>query len=88
MPPHPNVLLLIAAAEDARNVYTITEYCGGGEFFDTIKNYGALDEATAKRFFAQIVSGYSHIKQHYAVHRDLSLENILLTTDRTSCKIM
>jgi serine/threonine protein kinase len=88
MPAHLSILELIAAAQDARNVYTITEYCGGGEFFDFIKNNGALDEPTARLYFRQIVEGLAHMKQTFVVHRDLSLENILLTTDQSACKIM
>ena len=64
------------------------EFCDGGDLFDYVANNdGRLNEETARYFFRQVVKGVQHIHQSSIVHRDLSLENIMLTQNGI-CKII
>lgn len=86
MEAHENVIRFIEALHDDRNVYSVSEYCDGGELFDVIKNYGALSEHQGRKCFREILAGLSHIERSSVVHRDLTLENVLLQNGK--CKIM
>ena len=86
MESHDNIIRLIEALHDEKNIYSITEFCDGGELFEVIKNHGALSEHQGRKCFREILLGLAHIKRCGVVHRDLTLENVLLANGR--CKIM
>ena len=46
-----------------------------------ITTYGKLTEKESRKFFRQIVSAIDHIHSANIVHRDLKLENVLLSKD-------
>ena len=83
---HDNVIRIVEAVHDQKNIYFISEYCDGGELFQVIKDYGALSEHQGRKCFKEILSGLTHLKRCGIVHRDLTLENVLLANGR--CKIM
>jgi serine/threonine protein kinase len=60
-----------------------TELCQGGEAFDYVVNQGRLDESaqSTKMMVWEIVDAIAYCHKHGFVHRDLKLENILLTDD-------
>lgn len=60
---------------------SIRELAKGGELMEYIISHGKLSEKEARKFFRQIVSAMAHIHQASIVHRDLKLENILLSQD-------
>ncbi len=86
MEGHENIIRFIEALHDERNIYSISEFCDGGELFEVIKNHGALSEHQGRKCFREILAGVAHMKRCGVVHRDLTLENVLLANGR--CKIM
>ena len=58
------------------------EFASGGELFDNIVKYQKVEEATACRFFQQIISGVEYLSKLRIVHRDLKPENLLLDYDK------
>ncbi|KDO29827.1 serine/threonine protein kinase [Saprolegnia parasitica CBS 223.65] len=66
----------------------VFEYCANGELFDALKHAkgGRFCELRALHYFRQIVAGVHHMHRHGFAHRDLSLENVLLTKDNV-CKV-
>ena len=78
---HPNVMECYEVIETERSWYMITEYCSGGELFEYVSNKDKLDEAEAKEFFSQILSGLEYLHKMGICHRDLKLENLLLDVD-------
>eukprot|EP00747_Dinoflagellata_sp_TGD_P166964 gnl/TRDRNA2_/TRDRNA2_190590_c0_seq1.p1 gnl/TRDRNA2_/TRDRNA2_190590_c0~~gnl/TRDRNA2_/TRDRNA2_190590_c0_seq1.p1 ORF type:complete len:610 (+),score=69.41 gnl/TRDRNA2_/TRDRNA2_190590_c0_seq1:135-1964(+) len=80
---HPNILALVSHFEDESYVYMLLEYCAKGSLCQLIQQSvnKHFSEPEAAGFFEQIVSGVSWMHQHSCVHRDLKLENILLTQD-------
>eukprot|EP00742_Colponemidia_sp_Colp-10_P004692 GILJ01005004.1.p1 GENE.GILJ01005004.1~~GILJ01005004.1.p1 ORF type:complete len:330 (-),score=30.32 GILJ01005004.1:452-1441(-) len=80
-PGHENVLRLLEASEDDKRIYVVMEFVSQGEMFEVVASQGRFEEVVARHFFRQIVAGvrYLHIKG--LTHRDLSLENVLLTED-------
>lgn len=70
-----------------RQIGVVMEFVGGGEIFDEIIRQQGLPEATARTYFRQIIlaTAYSHARG--VAHRDMKLENLLLTADMTACKV-
>ena len=58
------------------------EYAAGGDMYDLIKDGGALSEADARFYFRQLVSALEYCHSHFVVHRDLKLENLLLSESK------
>lgn len=62
--------------------FLILEFASFGTLFDHCKKNGPLEEVIAKYFFYQLVSILEYLHNDLGlVHRDLKLENILLTSD-------
>jgi len=80
---HPNVLRMYEWYNDTVNIYLITDVCAGGELMDIVKDHVEqgvpIKEAIVARIFSQILEaiGYCHSKG--VMHKDLKLENIMLS---------
>ena len=73
-----NILKIFEIYRDKENYYLITEYCSGGDFYEIMKN-NFLSEIQVACIMYQILLGLNHIHKLKIIHRDLKLENILLT---------
>lgn len=83
---HPNVQGQIECIQDTNNIYSVMDLCPGGELLDYILT-NQLTEQQARHLFQQILDGVEYIHKKGVIHRDLSLENILLN-DEKNCKII
>ena len=79
---HPNIVRLHEMVETKSYIGIILEYASGGELFDYILNQRYLKDNSARRLFAQLVSGVGYLHKKGIVHRDLKLENLLLDRNR------
>ncbi|KAF2091192.1 Pkinase-domain-containing protein [Saccharata proteae CBS 121410] len=79
---HPNIVRLHEMVETERHIGIILEYASGGELFDYILNHRYLKDQSARRLFAQLVSGVGYLHKKGIVHRDLKLENLLLDRNK------
>ena len=75
---HPHIVPLRRLMRTDSYIGIVLDYASGGDMFNYIYKNGRPDERTAKRLFAQLVSGVSYLHQKGIVHRDLKLENLLL----------
>ncbi len=75
---HPNIMQIYEFYDDSTNFYIISEFCSGGELFDTISEKGSFTEKEAANILRQILSAVCYSHQNNVVHRDLKPENILL----------
>ncbi|KAI8822789.1 kinase-like domain-containing protein [Chytriomyces cf. hyalinus JEL632] len=82
---HPNIAQLLEVLVTESKIYMITEYCEGGEAFDYLCSVGRMDdgEAATRKLFREIVMAVGYCHEKNFVHRDLKLENVLLTKDLT-----
>ena len=64
-------------------VYLLMEHVSNRTLFNLCENNGALGEDIGRFFLHQIVHVLSHIHDRKIVHRDIKLENILLTDNMT-----
>ena len=55
------------------------EYVNGGQMLDYIISHGKLKEKQARKFARQIASAVDYCHRNSIVHRDLKIENILIS---------
>jgi len=71
----------LAAFETQRYFGIIMEYIPGGELFDYVQKQEGMNELNGREMFRGILEGVQHCHKHGIAHRDLKLENILLTKE-------
>lgn len=84
---HQNVIRLFEVFESTRHLMIVLEYSGGGDLLQLVKTRGRLPESEAKSIFGQVVDGVEACHNRNVIHRDIKLDNILLTTDFNCIKI-
>ncbi|GMT06212.1 hypothetical protein PENTCL1PPCAC_28386, partial [Pristionchus entomophagus] len=75
---HPHIVKMYEVLRSERFLYIVTEFCRGGELFETLVERGRITENDAKRWFHQACSAVLYCHERGIVHRDLKAENILL----------
>jgi serine/threonine protein kinase len=75
-----------AAFESATDVFFVCDYMAGGDLFQhmvrRMKNgQGAFKEAEARVLLAEITLGLTHLHEQGFIHRDLKVENVMLTSE-------
>ena len=76
---HPNIIYIKEYFEEESRVYIIMEYLEGGELLDVLINKGRYTEDDARVIFKQLIEGVRYLHGKGIVHRDLKLDNLLLT---------
>lgn len=65
----------------ADSMWVFMELVGGGELFDRLIDSGCLREREARPYLTSILEGLRHAHTKGIVHRDIKLENVMLTID-------
>jgi len=76
---HENVVRLIEFFEDKSTLYFVIEYCNFGDLGIYLKSKLRIPEQEALGYLKQLISAFQILNSHKIMHRDLKLENILLT---------
>ena len=94
---HPNIVRLIDLKKTKSHCYIVMEYCNGGDLSGCLKKYKEayrrpFPEELVQYLMRQIVSGLNFLHSKKIIHRDLKLENILVTfnseNDKKSLNMM
>lgn len=80
---HCNVIRFIAAYEDRKYLYIVTEKYGGGEVFDRLLTQKRFKESDAASVMHQAFGAIAYIHSMGIVHRDIKAENFLFASDGT-----
>lgn len=75
---HPHVLRCLGERAHQGVHYLFLEYAQGGELFDRIEPDAGMPQATARRYWRQLLAGLSYLHSRGVAHRDLKPENLLL----------
>ncbi|DBA00291.1 TPA: hypothetical protein N0F65_001486 [Lagenidium giganteum] len=88
---HPSIIKLLRVINEPNHVVLVFELLEGGDLFHYLKNVGlgGLSEEEQCGLFTQILAGVGYAHNQHICHRDLKLENILLSSknDISSVKI-
>ncbi len=89
---HPHVVQLYEVLDDPSkdSLYMVFEYCPDGTVIDIKLNQRVqpLPEDVARLYFVQVLMGIEYLHENEIVHRDIKPDNILLSNDRKTCKIV
>lgn len=78
---HDNIVKLIDFFETDSKISVVLEFIEGENLFQTIRKSKGLPEDQAKPIIRQIASALSYLHSLLICHRDLKLENILITPE-------
>lgn len=76
---HPYICGMRDVVRTNYHWYMLFEYVNGGQMLDYIISHGKLKEKQARKFARQIASALDYCHRNSIVHRDLKIENILIS---------
>ncbi|KAJ7102910.1 hypothetical protein C8R44DRAFT_887632 [Mycena epipterygia] len=76
---HPYICGMREMIVHPNHYYMVFEYVNGGQLLDFIIAHGRLRERVARKFARQIASALDYCHRNNVVHRDLKIENILIS---------
>ncbi|KAJ6558292.1 hypothetical protein B0H19DRAFT_1261817 [Mycena capillaripes] len=76
---HPYICGMREMIVHPNHYYMVFEYVNGGQLLDFIIAHGRLRESIARKFARQIASALDYCHRNNVVHRDLKIENILIS---------
>ena len=76
---HKHIIRLLEVFESHQHMYMVFEYAAGGDLLQLVKRKRALTEREARPIFRQLVYGVAHCHCRSVLHRDIKLDNILLS---------
>jgi serine/threonine protein kinase len=82
-----NIVKLLDVQKTENNFYLILEYCKGGDLASFIKKNGKVSEEVAHNWLKQIAEAFRVLTEKNIIHRDLKLQNILMTEASTSATL-
>lgn len=77
---HPNIVQLHKVFNDEERIYLFMELCGGGTLYQLLEDK-PFSEPIARFYFKQLIEGLSYCQSQGVCHRDLKLENLLLSNN-------
>ncbi|KAJ2848858.1 Serine/threonine-protein kinase [Coemansia brasiliensis] len=78
---HPHICMLHDVVVHPNHYYIFQELVSGGQMLDYIISHGRLKEKHARKFARQIASAIDYCHYNSIVHRDLKIENILISAN-------
>lgn len=76
---HPYICGMRDVVRTTYHWYMLFEYVNGGQMLDYIISHGRLKEKQARKFSRQIASALDYCHRNSIAHRDLKIENILIS---------
>ena len=74
-------------SHEPKQLAVVMEKLGGGDLFAEVVADSGMHEDKAKIFFRQILLAVAHVHARGVAHRDMKIENLLLTADKTAWKV-
>ena len=81
---HNNIIEMFEVIESVDSVNIVMEYCQGGDLLQYLKKKKQLDEYEIQGIIHQIAQGLKELYRKEIIHRDIKLQNILISSDGPS----
>jgi serine/threonine protein kinase len=82
---HPNLIKLIDVFHTADHCYIVMEYVKGKDLFEYLKSHNyRISEPQVQKILYSLLAGVSYLHERGIIHRDLKLENIIMSDDSES----
>ncbi|GLE01295.1 hypothetical protein PINS_up010125 [Pythium insidiosum] len=78
---HPNIIKFLGAYETSHRICLVHELVDGCDLLEHLLTHGKMNETQAAGVFRQLLSALQYCHERNVCHRDLKLENVLLTKD-------
>jgi len=78
-----HVLTANVVMTDESNLYSVMQYCRGGDLFQRVAACERFTEDEARFWFRQVLKGLETLQRARICHRDLSPENFIVLDDET-----
>lgn len=78
---HRNIIKLFEYFQTQKHVLIVIELSTGGDLLSYVRKRRQLKEDVAKSVFKQIIEALRYCHSKNILHRDIKLDNILLTLD-------
>lgn len=77
----PDCVQILDYITDADSIYIILEYCSGGNLYDKreLRPNHSFSDRQASIYIKQIANALKHCHERGVIHRDIKLENVLIT---------
>ncbi|CAD26452.1 SNF1-RELATED PROTEIN KINASE [Encephalitozoon cuniculi GB-M1] len=76
---HENICKLYGCISTSKNLVLVLELVRGVDLHRYIRRNGRLEEAYARSLFIQMLRAVDYLHTHSIVHRDLKLENVMIS---------
>jgi len=84
---HPNIVRMVDVFENTDYIFIVLELLQGGDLYDYFrKREFNVSEDRSKEIFRQIANSLFYMHSLGICHRDLKLENIMMTNDSETAK--
>jgi MAP/microtubule affinity-regulating kinase len=81
------VIRLFEVFEGKSELYLVLELMEGGDLYQYVKSHGPVEEPFAKTIFAQLVEAVKLVHSLNIAHRDIKLDNVLLSANQQDLKL-
>ncbi|KAE8165527.1 kinase-like domain-containing protein [Aspergillus tamarii] len=82
---HPSLVQLKAFGSDEKRALLVLDYCPGGDLFDVATSGPRpMSPELIRRIFSELVAAVRYLHANFIVHRDIKLENVLVTLPPTA----
>ena len=82
---HPNLIKLIDVFHTADQCFIVMEYVQGKDLFEYLRSYNyRIPEPQVKKIVYNLLAGVSYLHERGIIHRDLKLENIIMSDNSES----
>lgn len=78
---HPNIIKYLGAYETSHRLCIVHELVDGCDLLEHLLTHGKMKEEQAASVFYQLLQALQYCHARHIYHRDLKLENVLLTKD-------
>ena len=76
---HRNIVNFIEIFQNPKYIFIVLEYANGGDLLNYLKTKGKFKESEYRKILQQIIDALEYIHEHRILHRDIKLDNVLLT---------